>query len=145
MLSFGICSCKILLPMASLSLDKNPADVLTKYLSNSTLRKLLPKLGVMTRAAESKDVLSMTSCELPACSQECPDSFFIGMMAEELVTAQLVASRVASRSLHSSLQEHSQEVVPNLPATQIFLIEQRLAILIQLCCFALCDNPCVPQ
>ena len=74
----------------------------------------------MTRAADSKDLLAMVSFELPACSQECPDSFFIGMMAEEpvTVTPQLVASRVVSRLLHSSLQEHSQEVVPNLPASQ---------------------------
>ena len=74
----------------------------------------------MTRAADSKDLLSMISFELPACSPECPDSFFIGMMAEELVTAQLVASRVASRPLpsSSSLPPHSQEVVPNLQSSQ---------------------------
>ena len=50
----------------------------------------------MTRAADSKDLLSMISFELLACPPECPDSFFIGMMAEEPATAQLVASRVAS-------------------------------------------------
>ena len=75
----------------------------------------------MTRAADSKDLLSMISFELPACSPESPDSFFIGMMAEEPVTAQLVASRVASRPLpssSSSLPPHSQEVVPNLQSSQ---------------------------
>ena len=106
------------LKLSKIPTDKNPADVLTKYLTASTLHKLLPKLGVMTRAADSKDLLSMVGFELPACSQECPDSFFIGMMAEEPFTAQLAASRVASRPLHSSLQEHSQEAVPNLPASQ---------------------------
>ena len=106
------------LKLSKIPTDKNTADVLTKYLSACTLHKLLPKLGVMTRAADSKDLLSMVSCELPACSQEFPDSFFIGMMAEEPVTAQLVASRVASRPLHSNLQEHSQEAVPNLPASK---------------------------
>ena len=42
------------------------------------------------------------------------------MMAEEPVTAQLVASRVASRPLpsSSSLPPHSQEVVPNLQSSQ---------------------------
>ena len=34
---------------------KNPADVLTIYLTASTLHKLLPKLGVMTRTGDSKN------------------------------------------------------------------------------------------
>ena len=107
------------LKLSKIPTEKNPADVLTKYLTASTLHKLLPKLGVMTRAADSKDLLSMISFELLACSPECPDSFFIGMMAEEPVTAQLVASRVASRPLpSSSLPPHSQEVVPNLQSSQ---------------------------
>ena len=41
--------------------EKNPADILTKYLQASTLHKLLPKLGVVTRAVDSKDLLSMLS------------------------------------------------------------------------------------
>ena len=90
------------LKLSKIPTEKNPADVLTKYLSASTLHKLLPKLGVMTRAADSKDLLSVISLELPACSPATPDSFFIGMMAEEPVTAQLVASCVASRPLPSS-------------------------------------------
>ena len=109
------------LKLSKIPTEKNPADVLTKYLTASTLHKLLPKLGVMTRAADSKGLLSMISVELPACSPESPDSFFIGMMAEEPVTAQLVASRVASRPLpssSSSLPPHSQEVVPNLQSSQ---------------------------
>ena len=61
----------------------------------------------------------MISFELLACPPECPDSSFIGMMAEEPVTAQVVASRVASRPLpSSSLQPHTQEVVPNLQSSQ---------------------------
>ena len=107
------------LKLSKIPTDKNPADVLTKYLTASTLHKLLPKLGVMTRAADSKDLLSMISFESLACSPASPDSFFIGMMAEEPVTAQLVASRVASRPLpSSSLPPHSQEVVPNLQSSQ---------------------------
>ena len=43
--------------------ERNPADVLTKYLQASTLHKLLPKLGVMTRAVDSKDLLSVISFE----------------------------------------------------------------------------------
>ena len=107
------------LKLSKIPTEKNPADVLTKYLAASTLHKLLPKLGVMTRAADSKEFLSMISFELPACSPATPDSFFIGMMAEELVTAQLVASRVASRPLpSSSIQQQNQVPVPNLQSSQ---------------------------
>ena len=107
------------LKLSKIPTEKNPADLLTKYLTASTLHKLLPKLGVMTRAADSKDLLSMISFELPACSPATPDSFFIGMMAEELVTAQLVASRVASRPLpSSSIQQQNQAPVPNLQSSQ---------------------------
>ena len=46
-------------------------------------------------------------------------SFFIGMMAKHPVTAQLVASSVASRPLPSnSLHQPSQEAVPNLQSSQ---------------------------
>ena len=71
------------LKVSNIPTEKNPADVLTKCLTASTLHKLLPKLGMMTRAADSKDLLSMISFEWPACSLATPDSFFIGMMAEE--------------------------------------------------------------
>ena len=67
------------LKLSKIPTDKNPADVLTKYLTASTLHKLLPKLGVMTRAADSKDLLSMISFESLACSPAAPASFFIGM------------------------------------------------------------------
>ena len=133
------------LKLSKIPTERNPADVLTKYLGASTLHKLLPKLGVMTRAADSKDLLSVISFELPACTQATPDSFFIGTMAEGPVTAQLVASRVASRPLHRrSLQPQSQEVVPNLQPPQRALVEQYFMVL-QLRCFALCSTLCVQQ
>ena len=84
--------------------ERNPADVLTKYLQASTLHKLLPKLGVMTRAADSKDLLSVISFEGRVSSQPFTSSFFIGMLAESHASAQLVASRAYSRrSLPRSL------------------------------------------
>ena len=72
--------------------ERNPADVLTKYLQASTLHKLLPKLGVMTRAVDSKDLLSVISLEGRVSSQPLASSFFIGMLAESHASAQLVAS-----------------------------------------------------
>ena len=102
--------------MASLSLarvpsERNPADVLTKYLQASTLHKLLPKLGVMTRAVDSKDLLSVISFDGRVSSQPTTSSFFIGMLAEQHVSAQLVASRAYSRrSLPTrSLRPESQQ------------------------------------
>ena len=116
MFSLGSCSCRILLRVASLSLarvpsERNPADVLTKYLQASTLHKLLPKLGVMTRAVDSKDLLSVISFEGRVSSQPPTSSFFISMLAEEPVSAQLVASRAYSRrSLPTrSLRPESQQ------------------------------------
>ena len=81
---------------------KNPADVLTQHLPASTLHKLLPKLGVRTRAAESKDLLSVISFESLASPIERKSSFFIQMMAKHPIPAQLVASRVAVRPLSSN-------------------------------------------
>ena len=49
------------LKLSKVPSERNPADVLTKYLQASTLHKLLPKLGVMTRAVDSKDLLSVIS------------------------------------------------------------------------------------
>ena len=49
--------------------ERNPADVLTKYLQASTLHKLLPKLGVTTRAVDSKDLLSVISFDGQGSSQ----------------------------------------------------------------------------
>ena len=47
------------LQLSKISAGKNRATGLTKHLSASTLHKLLPKLGVVTRAADSKDLLTM--------------------------------------------------------------------------------------
>ena len=90
--------------------ERNPADVLTKYLQASTLHKLLPKLGVMTRAVDSKDLLSVISLEGRVSSQPSTSNFFIGMLAERHVSAQLVATRAYSRrSLPRSLRPESQQ------------------------------------
>ena len=98
---------------------KNPADVLTKHLTASNLHKLLSKLGVITKAADSKDLLSVVNLEMLASPRKEQSSFFIGMMAKHPVTSQLVASRVASRPLPSnSFQQPSQEAVPNLQSSQ---------------------------
>ena len=84
--------------------------MLTKYLQASTLHKLLPKLGVMTRAVDSKDLRSVISLEGRVSSQPSTSSFFIGMLAERHVSAQLVASRAYSRrSLPRSLRQESQQ------------------------------------
>ena len=98
--------------------EKNPADVLTKYLQASTLHKLLPKLGVVTRAFDSKDLLSMVSFGGQASSEPLTSSFFIGMLAESHASAQLVASRAYSRqSLPGSLRLERQEDQPAAPST----------------------------
>ena len=53
----------------------------------------------------------MVSEEVPASSREGPSSFFIGLLAEQPASAQLVASSVASRTCQdSSLQESRHEV-----------------------------------
>ena len=98
--------------------ERNPADVLTKYLQASTLHKLLPKLGVVTRAVDSKDLLSMISFEGQVSSGPLTSSFFIGMLAESHASAQLVASRAYSRrSLPGSLRLESQQDEPAAPST----------------------------
>ena len=98
--------------------EKNPADVLTKYLQASTLHKLLPKLGVVTRAFDSKDLLSMVSFGGQVSSEPLTSSFFIGMLAESHASAQLVASRAYSRqSLPGSLRLERQEDQPAAPST----------------------------
>ena len=98
--------------------EKNPADVLTKYLQASTLHKLLPKLGVVTRALDSKDLLSMVSFGGQVSSEPFASSFFIGMLAESHASAQLVASRAYSRqSLPGSLRLERQEDQPAAPST----------------------------
>ena len=100
--------------------ERNPADVLTKYLQASTLHKLLPKLGVMTRAVDSKDLLSVVSLERRVSSKPFPSSFFIGMLAESHASAQLVASRAYSRrSLPGSLRLESrqEDEAPSTPTS----------------------------
>ena len=47
------------LQLSKIPEGKNQATALTKHLPASTLHKLLPKLGVRTRAADSKDLLSV--------------------------------------------------------------------------------------
>ena len=101
------------LKLSKIPSERNPADVLTKYLQASTLHKLLPKLGVMTRAVDSKEMLSVLSFDGQVCSSQPTSSFFIRMLSEEPITAQLVASRAYSRrSLPTrSLPEESREPV----------------------------------
>ena len=105
------------LKLSKIPSERNPADVLTKYLQASTLHKLLPKLGVMTRAVDSKEMLSVLSFDGQVCSSQPTSSFFIGMLSEEPITAQLVASRAYSRrSLPTrSLPEESREPVQSTP------------------------------
>ena len=105
------------LKLSKIPSERNPADVLTKYLQASTLHKLLPKLGVMTRAVDSKELLSVISFDGRVSSQPTT-SFFIGMLAKEPVSSQLVASRAYSRrSLPRSLRPESQEVVQPTPTS----------------------------
>ena len=98
---------------------KNPAAMLTTHLPASTFHKLLPKLGVRTTAADSRDSLPMLNIEMRASSRREQSSFFIGMMTEQPATAQLVAASVASRvTPSSSFQQHSQEEVLTLKSSQ---------------------------
>ena len=98
------------LHLSKIPAGKNPAAMLTKHLSASNLHKLLPKLDVATRAADSGALRSVLNLEVLASSSKEPSSFFIGMMAEQLASAQLVASSVASRACpDSSLQKHCQD------------------------------------
>ena len=93
--------------------------MLTQHLPASNLHKLLSKLGVRTRAADSENLLSVISFESLASPRERQRSFFIGMTAKHPVPAQLVASRVAARPLSSnSFQQHNQAAVPNLQTSQ---------------------------
>ena len=93
--------------------------MLTRHLSASHLHKLLPKLGVTTRAADSGALFSVLNLEVLASPSEQPSSFFIGMMAEQPVTAQLVESTVSLRpALSRSLPEHSQAAAKKLPTSQ---------------------------
>ena len=107
------------LHLSKIPAGKNPASMLTNNLPASTLHKLLPKLGVRTRAADSKDLLSVVNLEMLASPRKEQSSFFIGMMAKHPVTAQLVASRVALRPIpSSSLHKQSQEAISNLQSSQ---------------------------
>ena len=107
------------LQLRKIRAGKNPAAMLTNHLTASNLHKLLPKLGVRTRAADSKDLLSVVNFEMLASPSKEQSSFFIGMMAEQPVTAQLVASSVASRSCKDSgLQGHSQDSVQSFQSSK---------------------------
>ena len=128
------------LHLRRVSAGKNPAVVLTKQLSASNMHKLLPKLGVRTRAADSRDLLTMLSLELLASSREDRCSFFIGMMAEQPVAAQRLASRVDSRLLPgNSLHHTSQEVAPILQSSQTtFSFLEALLVIMKLYWFVVC-------
>ena len=107
------------LHLCKIPAGKNPAALLTRYLPASILHKLLPKLGVRTRAADSRGLLSMLNIELRAPSRGEQSSFFIGMMAELPHPAQLVDPRVASCVIpSSSFGQHSQEEVPTVLQTR---------------------------
>ena len=107
------------LQLSKIPAGKNPAAMMTKHLSASNLHKLLPKLGVTTRAADSRALFSVLNLEVLASTREQQSSFFIGMLAEQPVTAQLVESRVSSRPAHSrSLPELSQAAAQNLTSSQ---------------------------
>ena len=51
------------LHLSKIPFGKNPADVLTQHLPTLNLPRLLSKLGVRTRAAESEDLLSVINFE----------------------------------------------------------------------------------
>ena len=48
--------------------ERNPADVLTKYLQASTLHKLLPKLGMLAEQHASAQLVASRAYSLPPCS-----------------------------------------------------------------------------
>ena len=107
------------LHLRTIQAGKNPAIMLTRHLSASHLHKLLPKLGVTTRAADSGALFSVLNLEVLASPSEQPSSFFIGMMAEQPVTAQLAESPVSLRpALSRSLPGHSQAAAKKLPTSQ---------------------------
>ena len=107
------------LQLSKIPAGKNHAAITTKHLSASNLHKLLPKLGVTTRAADSRALFSVLNLEVFASPREQQSSFFIGMLAEQPVTVQLVESRVSLRPAHSrSLPELSQAAAQNLTCSQ---------------------------
>ena len=123
------------LKLSKIPSERNPADVLTKYLQASTLHKLLPKLGVMTRAVDSKDLLSVISFDGRVSSQPTT-SFFIGMLAEEPVSSQLVASRAYSRrSLPTQLTPRKPRRSSAYP-DKLYMEQLSLVLSLQ-CSFAL--------
>ena len=56
------------LQLSKIPAGKNPAAMLTKHLTASNLHKLLSKHGVRTRAADSKDLLSVVNLEMQSFS-----------------------------------------------------------------------------
>ena len=91
--------------------------MLTTHFPASTFHKLLPKLGVRTRAADSKDLLSVLNSAMLASSRAEQRSFFIGMMAEQPVPASLVASSVDWLT-SNSFPQPTQEAMLSLQSTQ---------------------------
>ena len=116
------------LQLSKIPAGKNPAAMMTKHLSASNRHKLLPKLSVTTRAADSRTLFSVLNFEVLASSRELQSSFFIGMMAEQLLTAQLVDSPVALKPASSrSLQASSQAAAQNMPSSQRTLAQSSLS------------------
>ena len=132
------------LQLRKIQAGKNPAVMMTKHLSASNLHKLLPKLSVTTRIVDSRALFSVLNLEVLASSRALQSSFFIGMMAEQPVTAQLVESRVSSRPAHSrSLSEHSPALAQNLPSSQRMSAWSSFCVSF-LCTIALfCSTNCV--
>ena len=125
------------LALRKVSAGKNPAAMLTKHLPASTLHKILPKLGVRTRAADSRDLLSMLSLGPLVSSREVKSSFFIRMMAEQSVPAQLIPSSVAN---HPTKQRSSIDLAI---FTESLSIGQLWTILILRGSVALCSKLCL--
>ena len=134
------------LQLSKIPAGKNPAAMLTKHLTASNLHKLLSKLGVRTRAADSKDLLSVLNLEVLASTREQQSSFFIGMLAEQPVTAQLVESRVSSRPAQAKLTRAQSSSSTELAIfTKNVCMEQLLRVFPLPCRFALCGKLCLRQ
>ena len=110
------------LQLRKIQAGKNPAihvDQTSFSFSSSQVASQARLLGVTTRAADSGALFSVLNLEVRASPSEQPSSFFIGMMAEQPVTAQLVESTVSLRPVLSrSIPEHSQAAAKKLPTSQ---------------------------
>ena len=100
------------LKLSKIPSERNPADVLTKYLQASTLHKLLPKLGV-TRAVDSKDLLSVISFDGQVSSQPTAASSS-ACLPKSLFHHSLLLRELTAEG-RRSLPPESQEVVQPTP------------------------------